>query len=100
MYQNRQPPSSRYDVIDLDPYGSPAEFLDGAVQCVSDGGMLAITCTDMAVLCGNHSEACYAKYGSMPLKGKFCHEMVRVEAPLGLYVYIVKQSNLYEWHKI
>lgn len=75
MYQRRQPFSSRFDIIDLDPYGSPAEFLDGAVQSVSDGGMLAVTCTDMAVLCGNHSEACYAKYGSMPLKGKFCHEM-------------------------
>ena len=75
MYQRRHPIHSRFDVIDLDPYGSPAEFLDGAVQCVSDGGMLAVTCTDMAVLCGNHSEACYAKYGSMSLKGKFCHEM-------------------------
>ena len=76
MYQRRHPVQSRFDVIDLDPYGSPAEFLDGAVQSVSDGGMLAVTCTDMAVLCGNHSEACYAKYGSMSLKGKFCHEMV------------------------
>lgn len=76
MYQRRHPAHCRFDVIDLDPYGSPAEFLDGAVQSVSDGGMLAVTCTDMAVLCGNHSEACYAKYGSMPLKGKFCHEMV------------------------
>ena len=76
MYQRRHPIQSRFDVIDLDPYGSPAEFLDGAVQSVSDGGMLAVTCTDMAVLCGNHSEACYAKYGSMSLKGKFCHEMV------------------------
>lgn len=28
----------RYDVIDLDPYGSPATFLDAAVQAVSEGG--------------------------------------------------------------
>ncbi|KAK6468870.1 tRNA (guanine(26)-N(2))-dimethyltransferase-like [Huso huso] len=28
----------RYDVIDLDPYGSPAQFLDAAVQAVSEGG--------------------------------------------------------------
>lgn len=27
-----------FDVIDLDPYGSPAPFLDAAVQAVSDGG--------------------------------------------------------------
>lgn len=28
-----------YDVIDLDPYGSPASFLDAAVQAVSKGGL-------------------------------------------------------------
>ena len=76
MYQRRNPVQCRFDVIDLDPYGSPAKLLDGAVQSVSDGGMLAVTCADMAVLRGNHSEACYATYGCMSLKGKFCHEMV------------------------
>lgn len=37
MYQSkveREP----FDVIDLDPYGSPAPFLDAAVQAVSEGG--------------------------------------------------------------
>ena len=47
-------------------------------------GLLCVTCTDMAVLSGNHSEACWAKYGSMPLKGKFCHEMVRGASPHAL----------------
>ena len=66
--------STRFDLVDLDPFGSPAAFLDSAVQSVSDGGLLAVTCTDMAVLCGNHSEACFGKYGAMPLRGKHCHE--------------------------
>ena len=39
-------------------------------------GLLCITCTDTSILCGNHSETCYAKYGSVSLKGKYCHEMV------------------------
>ena len=78
LYKHRYPSSSRFDVVDIDPYGSPAVFLDGAVQAVCDGGILLITCTDMGVLCGNHSEACYGKYGGMSLKAKFCHEMVRV----------------------
>lgn len=64
-----------YDVVDLDPYGSPSVFLDSAVQSVADGGMLMCTATDMAVLCGGNGEVCYAKYGSYPLKGKYCHEM-------------------------
>eukprot|EP00614_Pseudopedinella_elastica_P005243 CAMPEP_0172598562 /NCGR_PEP_ID=MMETSP1068-20121228/18596_1 /TAXON_ID=35684 /ORGANISM="Pseudopedinella elastica, Strain CCMP716" /LENGTH=636 /DNA_ID=CAMNT_0013398471 /DNA_START=37 /DNA_END=1947 /DNA_ORIENTATION=+ len=65
----------RFDVIDLDPYGSAAPFLDAAVQSVSDGGLLCVTCTDMAVLSGNQPEACFAKYGSMPTRGKYLHEM-------------------------
>ncbi|KAK1268970.1 putative tRNA (guanine(26)-N(2))-dimethyltransferase 1 [Acorus gramineus] len=64
-----------FDVVDLDPYGSPSVFLDSAVQSVADGGMLMCTATDMAVLCGSNGEVCYSKYGSYPLKGKYCHEM-------------------------
>ena len=47
--------------VDIDPYGSPCTFLDSAVQCVRDGGLLMCTATDTAVLCGNHGEVCYAK---------------------------------------
>ena len=36
---------SRYDVIDLDPYGTACPFLDSAVQAVTDGGLLCVTCT-------------------------------------------------------
>ena len=64
-----------YHAIDLDPYGSPAIFLDSAVQAVADGGMLLVTATDMAVLCGNNSEVCWSKYGSMSLRRPYCHEM-------------------------
>lgn len=43
-----------YDVVDLDPYGTPAMLLDTAVQAVADGGLLMVTATDMANLCGNN----------------------------------------------
>jgi len=64
-----------FDVVDIDPYGSPSVFLDSAVQAVADGGLLMCTATDMAVLCGTNGEVCYSKYGSYPTKGKYCHEM-------------------------
>ncbi|KAM5238031.1 tRNA (guanine(26)-N(2))-dimethyltransferase [Ctenodactylus gundi] len=74
MYQH-QKLSERFDIIDLDPYGSPAPFLDAAVQAVSEGGLLCVTCTDMAVLAGHSGETCYSKYGAMALKSRACHEM-------------------------
>ncbi|XP_026885230.2 tRNA (guanine(26)-N(2))-dimethyltransferase isoform X1 [Electrophorus electricus] len=74
MYEARGR-NERYDVIDLDPYGSPSPFLDAAVQAVSEGGLLCVTCTDMAVMAGNNGETCYSKYGSVSIKSKYCHEM-------------------------
>ncbi|KAI3679355.1 hypothetical protein L2E82_51435 [Cichorium intybus] len=50
-----------FDMVDLDPYGSPSVFLDFAVQSVADGGMLMCTATDMAILCGGNGEVCYSK---------------------------------------
>jgi tRNA (guanine26-N2/guanine27-N2)-dimethyltransferase len=68
-------PSKQFHVVDLDPYGTAAPFLDSAVQSVVDGGLLMVTCTDMAVLCGNTPEACYLKYGATGLKHRSCHEI-------------------------
>ncbi|KAG0943063.1 hypothetical protein G6F32_007820 [Rhizopus arrhizus] len=68
--------NEKFDVVDLDPYGSAAPFVDGAVQAVADGGLLCVTCTDLAILTGSmHPETCFGKYGGMPLKGMFAHEM-------------------------
>ncbi|CAM9749899.1 unnamed protein product [Ectocarpus sp. 12 AP-2014] len=86
----------RFDVIDLDPYGSAAPFLDAAVQCVEEGGLLCVTCTDMGVLSGGHPETCYAKYGSMPTKGKYLHEMA-----LRIVLHALEaQANRYRRHVV
>ncbi|KAF0989372.1 LOW QUALITY PROTEIN: hypothetical protein HZS_3115 [Henneguya salminicola] len=75
LNQLRYPINYRPDVIDIDPYGSAAIFLDSAVQSISEAGLLCITCTDMASMCGNYPETTLSKYGSMALKSPFCHEM-------------------------
>ncbi|GFR95240.1 tRNA (guanine(26)-N(2))-dimethyltransferase [Elysia marginata] len=74
MYESKAA-DNLFDVVDLDPYGSPSVFLDATVQSVRDGGLLCITCTDAAVLCGNALEKCSATYGAVSLRSKFCHEM-------------------------
>ncbi|KYQ89797.1 hypothetical protein DLAC_09767 [Tieghemostelium lacteum] len=75
MMQNKDFPNN-YDVVDVDPYGSPAKFLDSAVQVVSEGGLLCITATDAAILCGSYPETCFHKYSTVPLTNSgYCHEM-------------------------
>ena len=44
MYGHREA-HNRFDVIDLDPYGTACPFLDSAVQAVANGGLLCVTCT-------------------------------------------------------
>jgi len=69
-------PSEKYDVIDLDPYGTAAPFLDAAVQAVrDDGGLLCVTCTDAGVWASNgYPEKSFSLYGGTPMKGVMSHE--------------------------
>ena len=69
-------PIKKYDVIDLDPYGTAAPFLDAAVQAVhEDGGLLCVTCTDPGVWASNgYPEKCFSLYGGIPMKGVHSHE--------------------------
>ena len=64
----------RFDYVDLDPYGSPVTYLDSALRSCKDGGMIALTATDMAPLCGVNPKACLRKYGGAPLRTEYCHE--------------------------
>lgn len=65
----------RFDVIDLDPFGSPAPFIEASIYGLKDGGMLCLTATDMAVLCGLYPKVCLRRYGCLPLRVAFCYEL-------------------------
>ena len=77
---NKQQPASgkyihRFDVIDLDPYGTAAPFFDAAVQALQDGGLLCVTCTDAAVFASNgYPEKAYALYNGTTVKGAHSQE--------------------------
>jgi tRNA (guanine26-N2/guanine27-N2)-dimethyltransferase len=68
-------PYRRFDYIDIDPYGTPSPFLDTAVRACRKDGLLALTATDMAPLCGVNPMACLRKYGGRPLRTPYCHEL-------------------------
>jgi tRNA (guanine26-N2/guanine27-N2)-dimethyltransferase len=66
---------TKFNCIDLDPYGSPTPFLDAAMRSIKNNGLLLVTATDAAVLCGNGVDSCYTKYGAISLRTPFCHEL-------------------------
>jgi tRNA (guanine26-N2/guanine27-N2)-dimethyltransferase len=68
-------PRKRFDYVDIDPFGSPAPYMDSAIRALRNGGLVALTATDMAPLCGVHPSACLRKYGGKPLRTEYCHEL-------------------------
>ena len=65
-----------FDFLEIDPFGTPVPFIYDAARFFeeTDGGVLSVTATDMAVLCGANHAACLKNYGAAPLDNEFCHE--------------------------
>lgn len=56
--------NTKFHVVDLDPYGTAMPFIDSAIQCIKDEGILLVTCTDAGVLAGSgYPEKCFSLYG-------------------------------------
>lgn len=68
-------PQSRFDIVDLDPFGTPAPHIDCALRSVKNGGVLSVTATDTAVLCGIYPKVSYRKYHGYSLRTEYCHEL-------------------------
>jgi tRNA (guanine26-N2/guanine27-N2)-dimethyltransferase len=75
LLEEHAEPGRRFDYIDVDPFGTPTPFLGSALRALKNGGLLAITATDTAPLCGIYGKACFRKYGSSPVRTEFCHEI-------------------------
>jgi len=65
----------RFDLVDLDPFGSPAPFFESALRAALDGGVVAATATDMGPLTGARASACLRKYGVTPIRSEFEKEL-------------------------
>ncbi|RLB75210.1 MAG: tRNA (guanine(10)-N(2))-dimethyltransferase [Deltaproteobacteria bacterium] len=64
----------KFNFIDIDPFGTPVPFLDNAIMHLKEG-YLGVTATDTATLCGVYPTVCYRRYGAIPIKTEFCHEI-------------------------
>jgi len=66
--------SAVHDYVDIDPFGTPAPFVQAALQGLKRNGVLAVTATDTAPLAGTHAKKCARRYMARPLRNAFGHE--------------------------
>ncbi len=64
---------NHYDVVDLDPFGTPIPFVDAAFRGTRD--LLCVTATDTAPLCGAHFDPGVRRYSAVPRNTEYHAEM-------------------------
>ncbi|MFX1563482.1 MAG: tRNA (guanine(10)-N(2))-dimethyltransferase [Promethearchaeota archaeon] len=67
--------SLKFDVIDIDPFGSPRPYLTAAVGALKPLALLCLTATDMPVLVGIRRQTCIKRYGAEPARTEYGHEL-------------------------
>lgn len=63
-----------YQWIDLDPFGSPVNFLDAAIQGLARVGFLEVTATDTAALTGSSASSQQRRYGAKGIVDTYAHD--------------------------
>ena len=79
-----------FDAVDLDPFGTPAMYVDAAVR--GTRRFLFITATDTAPLCGAHLKAGRRRYFAQPMNTEY-HEEVGLRILLG---FVVRETVKYD----
>ena len=64
-----------FDIIDIDPFGSPFPFMDSAARTTGDYGLVCITATDTATLFGVYPEVSERRYGIPSFSCDFSKEL-------------------------
>lgn len=67
--------SRGFSYIDVDPFGTPNQFLDAAIQKILSEGVLAVTATDTSSLAGTYPDVCRRRYWAVPLSNPEMHEV-------------------------
>lgn len=80
----------RFDAVDLDPFGTPAPFIDSAIR--SARRFLMVTATDTAPLCGAHKKAGIRRYFSQALNNEY-HSETGLRTLLG---FVVREALKYD----
>jgi tRNA (guanine26-N2/guanine27-N2)-dimethyltransferase len=78
----------RFSYVDVDPFGTPAPYLNAAFQSLKPkNSLMALTATDMPALCGQYPRVAQRIYGGLSIKTPFSHELA-VRLLIGLSYHI------------
>lgn len=80
----------RFDAVDIDPFGTPAPYSQGAMSAAADGALVSVTATDTATLCGVYPSVALRRYGMRLVKTEYQHEA----AVRGLLGFFARQGGL------
>ncbi|GBC70492.1 tRNA (guanine(26)-N(2)/guanine(27)-N(2))-dimethyltransferase [Candidatus Calditenuaceae archaeon HR02] len=79
--------------VDIDPFGSPARFLENGFRATERRGLLGVSATDLAALSGSSRRTAYWKYGLTLVKTNFYRETA-IRALAGFAVMTASRLSL------
>ena len=85
--------NQRGSIVDLDPFGSPAKYIDCAIRATMHGGILSTTATDLQVLHGLFNLACKRKYHGIPIKTEYSNE-IAIRLILGCICFVAYRMDI------
>ncbi len=66
---------SRFGIVDIDPFGTPAPYVDSALRAIVDGGMLSMTATDTPILYGIYPRIALRRYHGRSIRCEYANEI-------------------------
>lgn len=84
---------SRGTIVDIDPFGSPAKYIECGLRATAHNGLLSVSATDLQVLHGLFNDACKKKYHGTPIKTTYSNE-IAIRLILGMIITVAARLDL------
>lgn len=84
---------NRGTIVDIDPFGSPARFIECGIRATAHKGLLSVSATDLQVLHGLFNDACKKKYHGTPIKTTYSNE-IATRLILGMIITVAARLDV------
>ncbi|MEM2923237.1 MAG: tRNA (guanine(10)-N(2))-dimethyltransferase [Candidatus Nitrosocaldus sp.] len=65
----------RFGIVDVDPFGTPAPYVDCALRAIVDGGLISMTATDTPILYGIYPRIAMRRYHGRSMRCEYANEI-------------------------